>query len=420
MNYEEALTLLHSSSVFGIRLGLERLQLLLNEMDNPQNHLQFVHIAGTNGKGSTSTMLSVMLSKSGYRTGLFISPYVLCFRERMQIDGQMISEEDFADCATFVFRCMEKLDCEPLTQFEIETAIALEWYRRKQCDIVCLEVGLGGRFDATNVIPQALVQVITAINLDHTSVLGDSIEQVAFEKAGIIKGGITVSYPLQDEKALSILQERCRQTNSELRLPDLSKLQIMDDDVFDTLFSFDGTLYRKSLAGQFQVLNCITAIEAAHALKEQGISITDNAIGYGIENAFIPARMERISTKPLIILDGSHNPHSAKALQEAMANLLTQNLTLIMAVMSDKEYETIVSMLAPLAKHFIAVSIDNPRALSHIQLAKTAERYCSNVSSYEAVKDALEAVMPTLTSQDSLLVCGSLYFASEARPLLLS
>lgn len=420
MNYEEALTLLHSSSVFGIRLGLERLQLLLNEMDNPQNHLQFVHIAGTNGKGSTSTMLSVMLSKSGYRTGLFISPYVLCFRERMQIDGQMISEEDFADCATFVFRCMEKLDCEPLTQFEIETAIALEWYRRKQCDIVCLEVGLGGRFDATNVIPQALVQVITAINLDHTSVLGDNIQQVAFEKAGIIKGGITVSYPLQDEKALSILQERCRQTNSELRLPDLSKMHIIDDAVFDTLFSFDGTLYHKSLAGQFQILNCITAIEAAHALKEQGISITDNAIGYGIENAFIPARMERISTNPLIILDGSHNPHSAKALQEAMTHLPTQNLTLIMAVMSDKEYETIVSMLAPLAKHFIAVSIDNPRALSHIQLAKTAERYCSNVSSYENIKDALEAVMPTLTSQDSLLVCGSLYFASEARPLLLS
>ncbi len=420
MNYKKALHKLQSTSVFGMQLGLDRIKALLQVMNNPQEHLKFVHIAGTNGKGSTSTMLSTILQKSGYQTGLFISPYVLCFRERMQVNGQMISEHEFTQCAQFVYQCIDTLADTPLTQFEIETAIAFEWFHRKQCNIICLEVGLGGRFDATNVIASPLIQIITAINLDHTSVLGNTLEQVAFEKAGIIKGGTTISYPLQDETALRVLEKQCHQYASELIVPSLSALSITNHDVFQCQFTYKEHSYQKSLPGEFQVYNSITAIEAATKLATLGFNIPQTAIQYGIEHAFIPARLERIHTAPLILLDGAHNPHSAKALYNAITHIPLKRLTIVMGVLSDKEYESIVSLLAPLSQHFVAVSLDNPRALSKNQLAETAKQYCDNISCFEDIETALSTLTPTLTSDDCMLVCGSLYLASNARPILLS
>lgn len=421
MNYEEAMRYVNGLSRFGMNLGLSRMTALLEKLGNPQNQLRFIHIAGTNGKGSTSTMLSNMLIHSGYCTGLFISPYVLCFRERMQVNGEMISEEEFSECASLVCQHADEVaaEFESPTQFELETAIAFVWYQKKRCDLVCLEVGLGGRFDATNVIPCSLLQVITSIGLDHTAILGDHLAQIAFEKAGIIKGGTTVLYPLQDPEVVSVIEKKCREVGGALCLPDLNQLHILRDDWLEGEFCYDGITYRKSLPGTVQIYNCITAIEAAKQLRKQGLSLKDVDIRYGIERTKIPARMELLSRSPLVILDGSHNPDGARALESTLKELSTRPITLLMGVLDDKDYTQILKTLAPYAKHLIAVTPDSPRALSAKEFAQQAKKYCSQVSYFEDVAEAIHATVAELPADEVLVICGSLYLASAARPLLL-
>lgn len=421
MTYQEAMSYVNGLSRFGMQLGLERIAALLQKMGNPQNELRFVHIAGTNGKGSVSTMLSHILSHSGYRTGLFISPYVLCFRERMQINGQMISEEDFADCAAFVIRCVEALpdQAESPTQFELETAIAFEWYKRKSCDFVCLEVGLGGRFDSTNSIPPPVLQIITAIGLDHTAVLGDSIDKIAFEKAGIIKGGCTVVYPVQEEAALRVLEAKCAETGSQLLQADLSQLCILKDHWLESEFSYKGVTYHKSLPGRIQVYNCLTVLTAAQALQEQGYAICETDIRFGLEHTQFPARMELLSKRPLILLDGAHNPAGAEALADSLRDLSSRRITLMMGVLEDKDYEQIVRILGTFATHFLAVTPDSPRALPAQKLQACAAAICPQSESYEEIESGLNAALQGLGEEDVLVVCGSLYLASTVRPLLL-
>lgn len=422
MNYEEAMRYVHGLSRFGMNLGLSRMTALLEKLGNPQNQLRFIHIAGTNGKGSISTMLSNMLIHSGYCTGLFISPYVLCFRERMQVNGEMISEEEFSECSSLVCQHADEVaaEFESPTQFELETAIAFVWYQKKRCDLVCLEVGLGGRFDATNVIPCPLLQVITSIGLDHTAILGDHLAQIAFEKAGIIKGSTTVLYPLQDPEVVSVIEKKCREVDSGLQIPDLNQLHILRDDWLEGEFCYDGIKYRKSLPGKVQFYNCITAIEAAKQLRKQGLSIEDGDIRYGIEQTRIPARMELMARSPWVILDGSHNPDGARALESTLQELSTHPITLLMGVLDDKDYLQILRILAPYAKHLIAVTPDSPRALAAKDFAKQAKKFCPKVSSFEDIAEAIHVTVSELQEDDVLVICGSLYLASAARPLLLN
>lgn len=420
MNYEEAMTYINGLSRFGVKLGLSRISALLEKLGNPQKQLRFIHVAGTNGKGSVSTMLSNMLIHGGYRTGLFISPYVICFRERMQVNGVMISEEEFSECASLVCCYADELaELESPTQFELETAIAFLWYRRKGCDVVCLEVGLGGRFDATNVIPCPLVQVITSIGLDHTAILGDTIEQIAFEKAGIIKGGTTILYPLQASGVFSVLEQMCKEAGSRLRIPDLNLLRVIREDCFEGEFCYDGVCYRKSLPGKVQGYNCITAIEAAKELAGKGIALGDADIRYGIEHTSVPARMELLSQKPLIMLDGSHNPDGARALADTLQELSPRSITLMMGVLEDKDYRQILKSLAQYAHHFVAVTPDSPRALAAKELSEQAALFCSHVSYCEDLELAIQTFLEHAREEDALVICGSLYLASAARPLLM-
>lgn len=421
MNYSEAMDYINSRSKFGINLGLRRISVLLEEMGNPQKKLRFIHVAGTNGKGSVSTMLSNVLIRSGYKTGLFISPYVLCFRERIQIDGEMISEEDFADCASFVCSCVQKLSSliEDLTQFEIETAIAIEWYRRKGCDLVCLEVGLGGRFDSTNIIPPPVMQIITSISMDHTAILGDTLEQIAFEKAGIIKGGITILYPIQSEAAVKVIKTQCEEKESILIQPDLTRLNIIDDHWMKANFIYDGVRYHKSLPGIFQIYNCVTVITAAQQLRKQGISIRDQDIQYGIEHTHFPARMEVFSKTPLIILDGSHNPDGARALEQTLRELSVRSLTIMIGILQDKDYEEMLKTVGKYANQLIAVTPNHPRAMHCKVLQNKAEKWCKQVRSYENLHTAVHDVLHELSNDAGLVICGSLYLASEIRPILL-
>lgn len=421
MNYGEAMDRLYALSRFGINLGLKRISALLEEMGNPQKALRFIHIAGTNGKGSVTTMLSNILIKSNYKTGLFISPYVLCFRERIQINGEMISEKEFAECASFVFQCAETITAlvEQPTQFEIETAIAFEWYKRKQCDLVCLEVGLGGRFDSTNIIPPPLLQIITSISLDHTAILGETIEQIAYEKAGIIKGGTTILYPLQSDKVFKVIETQCKEIGSILIKPDLSRLHITDDHWLNTEFIYDGVLYKKSLPGKFQIYNCITAITAVEQLRKNGIKISDSAIKYGIENTHFPARMEVLSKEPLIILDGSHNPDGARALEQTLIKFSGKPITMMMGILQDKNYHVILEQVGKYADQFIAVTPNNARALNCEDLKNEAEKWCAHVRSYDNIYEAVQEVLREITKNEVLIICGSLYLASEVRPIIL-
>ncbi|MDF2838880.1 MAG: folC [Evtepia sp.] len=421
MNYSEAMEHINALSRFGINLGLKRISVLLEAMGNPQNELRFIHVAGTNGKGSVSTMLSNILIQSGYKTGLFISPYVLCFRERMQISGEMISEDDFAECASFVFHCAKSIASmgEELTQFEIETAIAFEWFKRERCNFVCLEVGLGGRFDSTNIIPPPVLQIITSISMDHTAILGETIEQIAFEKAGIIKGGTTVLYPLQHDEAFKVIETQCKETNSALVQPDINLLSITNDHWLDSEFVFDGVRYKKSLPGNFQNYNCITVITAAEQLIKQNIKISEDAIKYGIEHTRFPARMEIMSKEPLIILDGAHNPDGAKALEETLKELSARSITIIMGVLQDKDYDEILQTIGKYADQMIAVTPNNPRALNCKELQSKAKKWCNHVRSYENLSAAVHEALLELTKDAALIICGSLYLASEVRPILL-
>jgi len=420
MNYEEAMERLSEHGRFGIQLGLGRISALLAEMGNPQNTLRFIHIAGTNGKGSTATMLSNILKHSGLRTGLFISPYVLCFRERMQLNGEMISEEAFSDCAAFVFACLDQLgEVERPTQFELETAIAMEWYRRCACDYVCLEVGLGGRFDSTNVIPPPLLQIITSIGMDHTAILGETIEEIAFEKAGIIKGGTTVLYPLQDSGARAVIEARCEETGSQLVQPELSRLHDVKADDFFSTFTYDGVTYRKSLPGRVQVYNCLTVITAARALQRLGVALSEEDIRFGIEETHVPARMEVLWRVPLIMLDGSHNPDGALALEQSLQAYSHRPITLMMGVMQDKDAKGMLQSLGKLARRFIAVTPDQQRAMPAQSLAQEARAICPEACYYDDLSKAVQETLDRLTADDLLLVCGSLYLASEVRPMLL-
>lgn len=422
MNYSEAMVRLDEMGKLGINLGLERMKLLLKQMGDPQEQLKLIHIAGTNGKGSTSVMLSNILMHSGYTTGIFISPSVLCYRERMQINGEMIPEREFAECAEFVYGCVDQLapDKRNVTQFELETAIAFEWYKRRNCDYVCLEVGLGGRLDATNVISVPVMQIITSIGFDHMNLLGDTLEKIAFEKAGIIKGGITVVYPLQSEPVMEVIMKKCNEEGSRLVRPDVTSVSGIHDGWKKSEFVYDHRTYHKSLPGKFQIYNCITVIEAAKELKKQGLKITDEDIEFGIGHTYFPARMEVLSEEPFIILDGSHNPDGAKALEQVLKEFSADSIIMIMGVLADKNYHQFLETVGPYADELIAVTPNNPRALDCKALCLEAEKVCKKTSYHEMIKDAVSYAVKQLNENRILVICGSLYLAAEIRPLLLS
>lgn len=432
MTYEDARNDFENLGTRGINLGLIRIERLLEKMGNPQKQLRFIHIAGTNGKGSTTSMLSNILIHAGYTTGIFISPYILSLRESIQVNSQMISREEFASCAKYVYECAKTstIDNDPPTQFEILTAIAFAFYHRKKCDYVCLEVGMGGRLDSTNVIDTSILQIITSISLDHIGFLGDTIEKIVQEKAGIIKGTSTVIYPLLQPSVIEQIATKCHETNSSLIQPCLDSLQITDEDITQSSFCYETIAYQKSLWGNFQIYNCITVIAAAKELQHQGLSITQNDISFGIENTFLPARMEVLSKNPLILLDGCHNSEGAQAMENSLKQLSDYSIKIIMGVLSDKNYTDILKSIATHATELFAVTPNNPRALPAKQLAKTAKLYCSKVSYFDNLITATNFAINSLNTtkmditscskqKDVLIICGSLYLAQDIRPILL-
>ena len=407
MNYNEALEYIHSLLVFGSKPGLERMNEVMEKLNNVHDTLRCIHIAGTNGKGSTATMLSNVYIAGGYKVGLYISPYVVTFRERIQVCGTPISEEDLCRVCEQV-----KNTGVTLTEFEFITACAFLHFAKEKCDVVILETGLGGRLDATNIIKNPLCSVITHIALDHMQVLGNTIGEIAGEKCGIIKGDApVVTDYMQEVEALQVIRSK---TNN-LILPQSSNLNIINSDINGNTFIYKGEEYHTSLIGMHQVNNALSVIETVNS---SGLYVEKSALKKGISNTKFAARLEIISKEPLVVLDGAHNPDGAKAL-EAFMKKYSGKTTAIIGMMADKSCDEALSILLPHCKNVIAVRVkENPRSMREDELCSIAKKYCDNCFCAVNYNDAIKKAR-NLSKGNPIFIFGSLYLASAIREKLL-
>jgi len=408
MTYHQAVAAINNRQKFGIKPGLERITKLLSLLGNPQDQCEFIHIAGTNGKGSVAVMLQNILTASGKKTGLFTSPYVRSFTERFQIDG---AEIDQGELATLTQEILPFADQIPeLTEFELITAIAFLWFTRRGCDVTVLETGLGGRLDSTNVIKPPLAAVITPVSMDHMDVLGNTLEQIAREKCGIIKrGGLVICSAGQPFQVQAVIAQTAAQTNS--RLITLSENEITDVSLQldKTSLTITGLPVSVPLAGRFQITNIQTAVSTALAL-----GIPPDAITKGLRQARHPARFELLHTNPVVILDGAHNQGGALALKETLAALAPgKKITAIMGMLKDKDTETITSILCPLFDQVFCTQPNHPRALAKEALHALCVRYCKSEALNQ--QQALKSAFAQTQKDGLLLVCGSLYLCADLR-----
>ena len=404
MKYIETLNYIHSLGAFSHEASLERITAVCQKLGNPQNDFRAIHIAGTNGKGSVSTFVSSALKAAGYRVGTFVSPYIVDFCERIQINGEYISQEDLCRLSQRVIDT--KID---LTEFEFITAVGFLYFSENNIDVAVLETGLGGRFDATNVIDSPLVSVITKIGLDHIAVLGDTIEQIAKEKCGIIKGNTVVTAHTQPQSAYDIIKSY----SQNVITPNINDLTNVNISVLGNSFTYKNQNYKTNLGGEYQVENALVAIET---LKNCGLTITDDNIKTGLENSFIPARLEVVSQNPLIVIDGAHNPDGANALCGVLKN--GENITAIIGVMRDKNYKEVLSKTLPFCKNVICAKPNIPRALPTDELANAAKYYSKNVFEAESLQNAIQLAKEK-SKGNSIFIFGSLYLASEIRPFFM-
>lgn len=421
MNYTETLSWIHGTERFGSRLGLGRMGRLLHRMGDPHLKVPFIHVAGTNGKGSTTTLIASALTAGGFKTGKFISPYILEFRERMQIDGQMIPEETLAALATRLHPIAEEFKAagDPVTEFELVTVLGLCWFAEQNCDIAVLEVGLGGRLDATNIIPPPVVAVITRIDYDHTAILGDTLSAIAGEKCGIVKRGSTViSYPDQAGEALAVIRRRTEEENDPLLLPDLSQLTVLSSGLCGSRFCYRGEKYSIPLPGPHQVLNAVTALEALKALSDTRFAVSPQEIAAGFAAARFPARLELLRQSPPVLLDGAHNPNGGRALCDAVKSLGLHHLTAVVGMLRDKDCLPVLQMMAPYCARMIVTTVPNPRSYPAEEFAGLARSVCPRVT---VCPDCQEAARLALAEGgNGVLVFGSLYLASAVRPVMLA
>ena len=428
MTYEEALDNVYGRLVFGMKPGLERITALLDRLGNPQKRLKFVHVAGTNGKGTCSTLVASALQECGLTVGLYTSPYVLEFRERFQINGAMIPKEELVEEVEVLAPIADEFEKsgDQVTEFEYITALALHWFARRGCDMVVLEVGMGGRFDATNAIDVPEVAAIMSISLDHTAILGDTLEKIAFEKAGIVKeGGRLVLYPDQAPEVTAELTRLCQERHAELYLPDLVQVEEGERSLAGTAFTVAGTCWgtlslRTPFLGEHQVKNAVTALQVLEVLQSRGWPVTQEAVARGFEKAFLPARMEVISQEPLVLLDGGHNPGCSRALREVLEQFVPQRKVAIMGVMSDKDSREELRVLGPLFSHVITVTPEGHRALPAQKLAQIAQEFCPHVLPAGSCREALALAARARKEDGALIVCGSFYLAGEIRDMLLA
>lgn len=432
MDYSQSLAYLESLIKFGIKPGLERITALCERFGNPQRRLRVIHITGTNGKGSTATFISSILREAGYRVGLYLSPYVHDVRERIQIDGRMIEQDDFAALTTEIKPVADDISSGPLgevTEFEMKTLMAFLHFERQGVDFAVIEVGMGGALDCTNVV-HPLVAVITNVSLDHTERLGDTIEKIAADKAGIIKTGSVAVTAAEDEDAWRVILRRCHDEGADVwrivrpsaRKPgspsaDL-ELRLTSKGKHFSLHGGDIHIMglTPGLAGRFQHVNAATAVATITALERYEIRVPPQAVFSGIGNAYIPGRMEVIRRKPLVVIDGAHNEDAARTLARAIPESFKyERLILVLGMLSTHDPAGVVQALAPLAAKVIVTQSTWLKALPAEDLAEVVRRSIADVEVIERVPDAVSRALDLAGDRDLILVTGSFYTIGEVQ-----
>ena len=421
MTGAEAVVYLESVPWQGTRLGLDRTRELLEKLGHPEENLRFVHVAGTNGKGSTSTMLASVLQAAGYRTGLYTSPFLQVFRERMRVDGDMITEEELGALTERLRSVAETME-DPPTEFEMMTAIAFLFFQSRRCDIVVLEVGMGGRLDSTNVIGPPEAAVICNIGLDHVKELGDTVEKIAFEKAGIIKPGCAaVLYEPEQPGVAAVVEEVCARQGAALHRTEFACLRSLEDSVGGQRFSYRGWEdLQIRLLGAHQLKNAAVVLETVSVLRERGFSIEEEAVRRGLAEAVWPGRFEVLNTRPVFIADGGHNRQCVEAVADSLHRYFPgKQVLLIMGVLADKDYRAMIELLAPLAKGFYTVTPDSPRAMAAEKLAELLLPYGKPTDVCRSAADAVAKAFACAEEDDVICSFGSLYMTGEIRTAVL-
>jgi dihydrofolate synthase/folylpolyglutamate synthase len=421
MTYNEAITYIHSINWSFCKPGLERIKNLCEKLGNPQDSLKFVHVAGTNGKGSFCSMLDSILREAGYKVGLFTSPYISEFNERIRFNGENISNEDLIEVTEYVRPIADAMEDKP-TEFELITAIGFEYFKRKGCDTVILEAGLGGRLDSTNIIKTPILSVITGIALEHTEILGNTVEKIAAEKAGIIKAGVPVIFGGNDEAAGRVIAQKALEMGSSYEKVDRSSLKIEKADLDGSVFSFNQRSSLKiSLLGTYQTYNAANVLTAVDVLQKNGYDISENAIKIGLSKAKWSARFEIISKNPLVIYDGAHNPQGVdNAVKSVLQYFEGERVCIISGVMKDKDYTYMAERISSVAHKVFTVTPDNPRSLDAKEYAKVFSKLSIDSEGYSTIDKAAEAAVKYCKDNGKALVClGSLYMYADVKAAIL-
>lgn len=411
MTYEEALKYIHGISWTFCKPGLDRISELCERLGNPEKNLKFIHVAGTNGKGSTASMLSSILQSAGYKVGLYTSPFIYRFNERMRVNGADIPDDQLAQITEYVKPFADSMKDTP-TEFELITAIAFEYFKREECDVIVLEAGMGGRLDSTNVIRNPLLSIITGIALDHTAFLGDTVEKIAKEKAGIIKDNAPVLFGGEDKIAAEVILGVANTATSKFYQSDYSKLTINSSSLSGTVFDYKNRQNLKiKLLGSYQPKNASLVLDAVDLLNERGLCISENAIYDGLLSATWRARFEIIKQNPMVIFDGAHNPQGIDVAVESIKHYFNEKKVVIMTgVLRDKDYNVIAKRISEVSERAFTITPDNPRALTAEEYSKVLSGFGVTATACESIGEALMCGIEQAKQDNTALCClGSLY-----------
>ena len=423
MTYDKALEKIHSLDKFGSRPGLDRISALFEMLGDDLLEQKFIHVAGTNGKGSTCQMISRVLKESGYKTGLFISPYITDFCERIQINNEMVKRDVLAKAVEHLCPMLDKLNEQGIiiTEFEFLTAVAFYIFKHENCDIIVCETGLGGLLDSTNLIKKPLCSVLTKIDLDHVAILGDTIELITEQKCGIIKeNSITVS-AIQNEISSEIIEDTAKSKNNKLYLAEDVQFSDISMSIDGSSFTYSDLRLSLPLIGEHQLDNAKTAIATLNALKENGlINFTDADLKNGLAKAQNPARFEILCKSPVVVLDGAHNVNGMTAFKNATQQFTEGKRALLVGMLEDKDVDSSLSLIKGMFDVAIVTDVPNPRNMDCYKLADICKKYFDKVIVCSNPKSAFDTAYTLSVDNDySLLICGSLYLAGELRPHIL-
>ncbi len=410
MTVEEAISYIHSVCWKGSIPGLERTRELLARMGNPEKKLRFVHVAGTNGKGSTAAMLASILQRAGYRTGLYTSPYIFRFHERMKVDGEEISDEDLCAATEFVRPYAEAMADHP-TEFELVSCIAFEYFMRKQCDVVVLEVGMGGELDSTNVIDPPEAAVITNIGLDHTEYLGGTLEEIASAKAGIIKPGSAAVIYRESPSVEAVFEARCRAVGATLDKADFDSIRLIEHSLEGQTFDAAGwPALRLPLLGAHQLCNAAVVLKTVEVLRRRGWAISEADVREGLAEVRWPGRFEVLRREPLFLVDGGHNPQCIDALAANVRDYLQgRPLTVLTGVLADKDFHCMYGSIAPHVRSYVTVTPDSPRALPADELKTYLAQFGKPVTACGSIEEGVAEAIREAGPDGVVLAYGSLY-----------